>query len=352
MVQQGEQPDLETIRQAFGIAHWTEQEVFPVGGGSALILLEVEGRRYLLRERPEVPAQRGSEHACTFGRYLAGQGIPIAACYLSSRGESYVTCAGGEFELLEWSEGEPFASEDTREKTWISAAGELLARLHQASQHYPGEPLCWPTEVQAGGLTQGWLHFAHMRAQQCEIPALAAAFSILIDAWETALPAAMMAIGTGGQLPAFHIHGDYSPLHLRFSPHGVCQVLGLEASRWEKRLLEVACAVFSFAGLHWGRAGDLARPLAPRGLDPERASLFLHSYGAIFPPLPGEAERLVDALTLLAPILSANGPLEDLFYDAIPAEGVWAEDALARLAWAAALPNWLERARGAFAQMW
>jgi Ser/Thr protein kinase RdoA (MazF antagonist) len=348
----GERPDLEAVLQAFGIEHWTDPGVTLSDGEPGLLLLEVQGRRYLLRERPEVPAERGSEHAYTFGRYLAGQGIPVAACYLSPRGEPSVTCGEGEFELLEWSQGQPFASDDAREKTWISAAGELLARLHQASLHYRGQPLHWPAEVQAGGLTQGWLQFAYARAEQYEHPALAAAFSALIGAWEAALPAAMMAIGTGGQLPALHIHGDYSPLHLRFGPCGVCQVLGLEASRWEKRLLDVAGAVFSFAGLHWGGAGDLARPLAPRGLDPERASLFLRSYGAIFPPQPGEAERLVDALTLLAPILSANGPLEDLFYEAVPTEGEWAQDALARLAWAAALPDWLARARSALAQMW
>lgn len=348
--QHGAEPDLQVILQAFGIEHWTD--LGAPAGEAGLHLLNVEGRRYLLRQRPEVPVPRGSEHAAAFGRYLADQGLPIATCYLSPRGEPSVTCSGGEFELLEWGEGEPFASNAACEKVWISAAGEVLARLHQASQHYPGEPLHWPPEVQAGGLARGWLQFAQTRAEQCELPALAAGFSTLIDALEAALPAAMMAIGTGRQLPALHIHGDYSPLHLRFVPQGVSQILGLEASRWEKRLLEVASGVFSFAGLHWGGADGLSRPLAPRGLDPERASLFLHSYGAIFPPVPGEAERLVDALTVLAPILSANGPLEDLFYEDVHTEGRWAEDALARLAWAAALPGWLQRARGALAELW
>lgn len=347
-------PDLEAILRAFGIDHWTDRPLPQRTGGetSGLTLIEVEGRCYLLRERPEVPAERGSEHVYAFGRYLAGQGIPVAAFYPSPRGEPYVNYGAGQFELQEWSADEPFTSHGAREKNWIRAAGQLLGQLHQASLHYPGAPLRWPAEAQAGGLAQGWLHFARARAQRCELPALAAAFSTLIRTWEAALPAAMMAIGTGERLPEFHIHGDYSPLHLRFGTGGIRQVLGLEASRWELRLLEVACGVFSFAGLRWDDTGDLARPLAPRGLDPERAALFLHSYGAVYPPQPGEAARLVDALTLLAPILSANGPLEDLFYEAASTEEPLAEDALARLAWAAALPGWLARARSAFAQMW
>jgi Ser/Thr protein kinase RdoA (MazF antagonist) len=349
-----EWPDLATILQAFGVEHWTHLDLPERSPGmdGALARIAIAGRPYLLRERPEVPAAQGNEHVYAFGRYLAGQGLSIAACYLSPQGEPYVNCGGGAFELQEWSEDAVFASGDGREKVWISGAGELLGRLHQASLHYQGPPLRWPAEAQAGALTQGWLQFASARAQLCALPALAAAFSTLIATWEAALPAAMMAIGTGERLPELHIHGDYSPLHLRFGPAGICQILGLEASRWEKRLLEVACGVFCFAGLRWGPMSDLARPLAPRGLDPERAALFLRSYGAVYPPQPGEAARLVDALTLLAPILSANGPLEDLFYESMPAQEPQAEDALARLAWATGLPGWLARARSALAQMW
>ncbi len=162
----------------------------------------------------------------------------------------------------------------------------------------------------------------------------------------------MMAIGTGRDLPEFHIHGDYSALNLRFTSRGVSQVLGLEASRWEKRLLEVAYGVFYFAGLAWHSESDLTMPLVRRGLDPERASLFLRGYSALYPPVLGEAALLVDALTLVAPIITANGPLEDIFYGSDNVEGTLIEDTLERLAWAAALPGWLVRVRRSFAEMW
>jgi hypothetical protein len=162
----------------------------------------------------------------------------------------------------------------------------------------------------------------------------------------------MMAIGSGHNLPELHIHGDYSALNLRFSSQDVSQVLGLEASRWEKRLLEVAYGVFYFSGLSWDSTHGLTRPLVRRGLDPERASLFLRSYSARYPSVPGESALLVDALSLVAPIITVNGPLEDIFYGSPHPEEMPIEDALERLAWAAALPGWLAKVRRSFAEMW
>jgi Ser/Thr protein kinase RdoA (MazF antagonist) len=301
--------------------------------------------------RLKAGASEGERHHYAFQRYLMSQGIPIAPLRASVQGEPYVLIGEDAFELQEWSAGELFVSADTREQEWISAAGEMLARLHQAARRYPGPQYRWPSEVQAGGLTQGWLNFARGQAEQCEVYAISAALANLVDAWEAALPAAMMAIGSGRALPEFHIHGDYSALNLRFTSRGVSQVQGLEASRWEKRLLEVAYGLFYFAGLRW-ETGGLTLPLVKRGLDPVRASLFLRAYGAVYPPVPGEAELLVDALTLVAPIITANGPLEDLFYPAGQLEDLPLEDVLERLAWASALPNWLTRVRRSFAEMW
>lgn len=345
--------DLHEIMRAFGVETWTNLGPLADPQHATLqILVEAEGRRYVLKERVESLADEESAHRYAFQHYLAEYGIPIVPFHQTPQGESFVTLDEETFELQAWVEGEPFASYATHERAQIIAAGELLGRLHLAARHYAGPQHRWPSEVQAGGLTQGWLNFARARAEQCEIYALSAALSTLVDAWEAALPAAMMAIGTGRDLPELHIHGDYSPLNLRFLANRVSAVLGLEASRWEKRLLEVAYAVFSFAGLDWRSADGLTRPLVKRGLEPERASLFLQRYGSVYPPVPGEAALLVDALTLVAPILTVNGPLEDIFYTAESAESLPIEDALERLAWATALPAWLTRVRSSFAEMW
>jgi Ser/Thr protein kinase RdoA (MazF antagonist) len=346
--------DLNEVMRAFGIETWTNCGPLANASGeeSLQLLVEVEGKRYVLRERPEGLIEQAGGHHYAFQRYLLSQGIPVAPLRETPQGEPYATLGEDAFELQEWIEGELFATADAREQDWISAAGEMLGRIHQSSLRYPSAQYRWPSEVQAGGLTQGWLNFARGQAEQCEIYAISAALSNLVDAWEAALPAAMMTIGTGRGLPELHIHGDYSALNLRFTTRGISQVLGLEASRWEKRLLEVAYGVFYFAGLRWEREGGLTLPLVKRGLDPIRAGLFLHAYSAIYPPVPGEAELLVDALTLVAPIITANGPLEDLFYGSEHLEDLLLEDVLERLSWAAALPSWLAKVRRSFAEMW
>jgi Ser/Thr protein kinase RdoA (MazF antagonist) len=345
--------DLHEILRAFGVETWTNLGVLENPHSEQLqVLVEIEGRRYLLKERQETLAEQANMHRYAFQLHLAGQGIPVAPFKLTPQGEPFVTLGEENFELLEWNEGEGFDSAHARERAWIAAAGEMLGRLHRAAQSYPGPEYRWPSEVQAGGLTQGWLNFARGQAEQCEVYAIASAISTMVEAWETALPAAMMAIGTGRDLPEFHIHGDYSALNLRFNARGVSEVLGLEASRWEKRLLEVAYGVFSFAGLQWHADSGLTRPLVRRGLDPERASLFLKSYSALFPAVPGEAVLLVDALTLVAPIITINGPLEDIFYAPENYEEMPVEDALERLAWATVLPTWLVKVRRSFAEVW
>jgi len=346
--------DLNEVMRAFGIETWTNCGPLANAAGeeSLQLLVEVEGKRYVLRERPEGLIEQAGGHHYAFQRYLLSQGIPVAPLRETPQGEPYATLGEDTFELQEWIEGELFATADAHEQDWISAAGEMLGRIHQSSLRYPGAQYRWPSEVQAGGLTQGWLNFARGQAEQCEIYAISAALANLVDAWEAALPAAMMTIGTGRGLPELHIHGDYSALNLRFTARGISQVLGLEASRWEKRLLEVAYGVFYFAGLRWEREGGLTLPLVKRGLDPIRAGLFLRAYSAIYPPVPGEAELLVDALTLVAPIITANGPLEDLFYGSEHLEDLLLEDVLERLSWAAALPSWLAKVRHSFAEMW
>lgn len=345
--------DLNEIMRAFGVETWANLGPLEHPQHELLqVLVEIEGRRYLLKERVESLAGEEHAHCYAFQRYLAGQGIPVAPFWQTPEGASSVTLGEETFELQVWVEGELFDSRAPHERAWISAAGEMLGRMHRASRNYSGPHYRWPSEVQAGALTQGWLNFARARAEQCEVHALSAALSNLVDAWEAALPAAMMAIGTGRNLPECHIHGDYSALNLRFTPDGISAVLGLEASRWEKRLLEVAYAVFSFAGLSWRADNDLTHPLVKRGLEPGRASLFLQNYSAIYPPVPGEAALLVDALTLVAPIITANGPLEDIFYATDNIEDMPIEDVLERLAWATSLPAWLMKVRRPFAEMW
>jgi Ser/Thr protein kinase RdoA (MazF antagonist) len=348
--------DLKEIMQAFGVSEWTN--LGPVVSPQNRFfseLVEIQGDRYLLRERlPGLAGEEDDDHRYRFQRFLQQTAIPIPPLWLTPQGKAVVKIGEDQFELQQWANGELFSTTDRRSLEWVAAAASMLGQLHQASRRYPGLIHRWPTEVQAGGLVQGWLNLARSKAEQTEIQAVAAALSNWVDHWEAALPAAMMAIGATRGLPEFHIHGDYHALNLRFDSqsHGVNAVLGLEASRWEKRILELAYSLFYFSALEWQADSTFTRPLVKRGFEPERAHRFLQAYGAVYPPVPGEAALLVDALMLVAPIATVNGPLEDIFFSQEGVEEPLIDDVMERLAWASSLPGWLGRVRRSLAEMW
>ena len=348
--------DLNEVMQAFGVPTWENLgPAEPSFTHGLNLLVEIQGERYVLRERPEGMVKEDLSHRYDFRRYLQQGGIPIPALLLTSRGEPYVTSGEDVFELQQWAGGEFYNTANPRSLDWVSAAGTMLGRIHQLSQRYSGHAHHWPSEVHMGSQVQGWLQLIRAKAEQDNLYAINSALSSWVEAWENVLPKAMMSIGSHHGLPEFHIHGDYHALNLRFGTFGVTTVMGLEASHWEKRIFEVAYALFYFSALAWDGASGRTQPLVKRGFDPERARLFLQAYGELCPPLNDEAEVLADALMLISPIATINGPLEELFYaddTQSVADPAFADDTLERLNWAVALPAWLGRVRRSLADMW
>lgn len=345
--------DLQEIMQAFGVSEWSN--LGPVASSHAellSLLVEIQGQQYILQERQEGLAEEDSHHRYRFQRFLREAGIPVPPLWLTPQGEPVVSMGEDSFELQQWIEGERFNTADSRRLEWVAAAGSTLGKIHQTSRRYSGPQHRWPVEVQPGGLVQGWLNLARNKAEESGIEAITAALSQWVDQWEAVLPASMMAIGSVRGLPEFHIHGDYHALNLRFGPQSVNAVLGLDASRWEKRIIELAYGLFYFSALEWRSASNFTRPLMKRGLEPELARTFLQAYGAIYPPVPGEAAVLVDALALIAPIATINGPLEDIFFTPEGVEELLIDDVMERLSWASSLPAWLNRVRRSLPEMW
>jgi Ser/Thr protein kinase RdoA (MazF antagonist) len=349
----GDLLDLNEIMQAYGVAEW--RNLGPVTSshsGLLSILVEIEGKHYILKERLEGLAEEDSQHRYRFQNFLRQSGIPVPPFWLTPQGEPVVSIGDDSFELQQWIDGESFSTADPRSLAWVTAAGSMLGQIHQASLNYPGPEHHWPAAVQPGGLVQGWLNLARNKAEETRIEAIAAALAHWVEQWEAVLPAAMMAIGSVRGLPEFHIHGDYHALNLRFGPRGVNAVLGLDASRWEKRIIELAYSLFYFSALEWHPDSNLTHPLVKRGLEPERARTFLQAYGAIYPAVPSEAVVLVDALMLIAPIATVNGPLEDIFFTQEGTEESLIDDVMERLSWASSLPGWLNRVRRSLPEMW
>jgi Ser/Thr protein kinase RdoA (MazF antagonist) len=349
----GDLLDLNEIMRAFGVVEWSNLGTVASSRAAPLnMLVETAGQRYILKERPEGLAEEDSHHRYRFQDFLRKAGIPVPPLWLTPRGEPVVSIGDDSFELQQWIDGERFSTSNPRCLEWMSAAGSMLGQIHQASRGYPGPEHHWPAEVQAGGLVQGWLNLARSKSEETRVEAIVAALSHWVEQWDAELPAAMMAIGSVRGLPEFHIHGDYHALNLRFGPQGVNAVLGLDASRWEKRIIELAYGLFYFSALEWRPDSNFTRPLVKRGLEPERARTFLQAYGAIYPPVPNEAAVLVDALLLIAPIAIINGPLEDIFFTQEGMEESLIDDVLERLSWASSLPGWLNRVRRSLAEMW
>ena len=345
--------DLNEVMQAFGVSEW--KNLGPVEappGDSLSLLVEIQGERYVLKERVEGLIEEDSNHRYTFRSFLRQAGIPIPSLWLTPQGEPAVVAGDDYFELEQEAEGERFSTASPRSLEWVGAAGAMLARIHQASSRYAGPVHRWPSEAHAGGVVQGYLNLARSRAEESEIAAVTAALSNWCDAWEAVLPSAMVSIGSVRALPEFHIHGDYHALNLRFGSRRVTGVLNWEASRWEKRIIELAYGLFYFSALEWQSNSTMTRLLVKRGLDPERAQRFLESYGAIYPPVPREASILGDALTLVSPIATINGPLEDIFFTPHNIDDRLIDDVMERLAWATSLPGWLGRVRRSLGEMW
>jgi Ser/Thr protein kinase RdoA (MazF antagonist) len=346
--------DLNEIMQAFGVTAWKNLGPTDLSHDTGLsLLVEIQEQRYVLRERPEGWLGEDISHRYAFQQYLQQAAIPIPSFWLSTRGEPYVAVGEDAFELQRLPAGEQFASADPRSLDRIAFAGSMLAHIHQASQHYTGPQHRWPTEAHPGGIVQGYLNLARSRAEEHSVQAIAAALNNWAEEWEAVLPSAMMSIGAGNHsLPELHIHGDYHALNVRFGSAGVSAVTGLEASRWEKRIFEVANGLFNFSALSWLPGSETPSQLVKRGFDPERAQRFLHAYAEVYVPGRGEAALLADACMLVTPIASANGPLEDLFYTQGELSIEVIDEVLERLNWATALPAWLKRVRHALTEMW
>ena len=346
--------DLNEVMKAFGVSQW--QNLGPVESASPSSLslqVEIEDQRYILRERPEGIIGEDLNFRYDFQHYLQQAGIPVPSFHLTPQGEPMVKVGEDYFELQQQIGGELFSTANPRSLDWVASAGSMLGRIHQASRHYTGHQHRWPPEAHIGAVVQGYLNLVRTRADGSPIQAVSSALSNCADQWETVLPSAMMAIGAGQNLPEFHIHGDYHALNLRFGPFGVSAVTGLEAARWEKRIFELAYALFYFSALAWLPGSTSTPPLVKRGFEPERARSFLHAYSEYYPPVQGEATLLTDALQIVAPIVAVNGPLEDLFY-AVPIEedSALIDDVMEHLSWAALLPSWLNLLRRSIPEMW
>ncbi len=312
-----------------------------------------------------------------FMRYLTEQGLPVPALLSRPDGSTYAMApivpltdpqqASGFTYVLEnviyeaqsYIPGRRFVTDGPAEDAYLTAAAQTLAQLHRASFDYPGPAYAWPDERGALALAQVYLrriaeasHASHLaRPIATGLRRLARVGS----RWTTEAAANLEAHTA---LPRLHVHGDYQPHNLAFEADHVCAIYDFDAMRWDWRLLELAYALFTFTGLRW--EDDVALPtpaptppLVARGLDADRARMFLATYGQIAPPHPGEAELLCDALLLALPVIFANAVAQDLITVEGEAQVIHApRECREHLEWAETFPAWIAENRALLRDAW
>src|SRR5579872_3266063 len=213
--------DLNEVMRSFGVDGWHNLgPTEPAQNEILSLLVEIQGQRYVLKERVEGLVNEDTSHRYEFRQFLKQSGIPIPSLWQTPARQPTVSIGEDFFELEEWVDGEQFSTASPHSLAWVSAAGDMLGRIHQASRRYPGKEHRWPSEAHIGGVVQSYLNLAYGKAEASElseIRALSVALTNWCDQWAAILPAAMVSIGATRGLPEFHIHGDYHALNLRFA---------------------------------------------------------------------------------------------------------------------------------------
>lgn len=368
--------DLSAVREeatrvlaAWGMTPTEIQAVGVVPGMAGTILrpvVELRGRRYLLRRQPPGLTAADLRFRHAFMDHLARAGLPVPSLLARPDGATCTITENGVYEAQEWLDGEPFASEGAAGSAQIEAAGRTLGRLHQASAGFQWQPHVWPEERSGDGLAKSYIALIRQAAEHTSASdAVANGLARIADACDERREAAMSALTIEPAPPQLHIHGDYQAHNLRFGPArpvAVSALYDFDAARWDTRLLELAYSLLYFTGVRWDDPASPTPPLVDDGLDILSAHRYLGAYGREAPPAEDEAPLLSDALALVFPIVFVNGVAEDLIFpdDFEDAEvsandgaaGIDDEETLARLHWADTFWLWLDRYRDALAQAW
>src|SRR5947199_1676458 len=130
------------VMQAFGVSEWKNLGLAgppesPPGDGQSL-LVEIQGERYVLKERVEGLIEDDSNHRYVFRHFLQQAGIPIPSLWLTPQGEPAVVVDDDYFELEQEARGERFSTANSRSLEWVGTVGAMIVLIHTVSSCYHG----------------------------------------------------------------------------------------------------------------------------------------------------------------------------------------------------------------------
>ncbi len=316
-------------------------------------IIEIAGERYVLRRQPPDLTENDTFFRHTFMRYLREQGIPVPPLLARPDGRTYAVLPDGIYELQGWLDGRRYVSGGPDSDDDLEAAARTLGQFHQASAGFQWQPHVWSEERSGPAIAQAYIELIQQRAESGVLaPAIAAGLTRTAAQCRERLDIAVEALDVQPGPPELHIHGDYQAYNLAFGARGVTAIYDFNATRWGRRVDELAYSLLYFTGVRWDDPPTVTPPLTEEGLDVARAQRFLSAYGEEAPPAEGEARLLADALALAFPVAFANGVAEDLTFPEDFTEPPDETDALSRLHWVDTFWLWLDRYRDMLAEVW
>ncbi|MGO8946301.1 MAG: phosphotransferase enzyme family protein [Ktedonobacterales bacterium] len=348
--------DIPEILSLWGLAPGDWREVASVRsslGSIARPVLELEGRRYILRRQPADLTEDDTRFRQAFMRHLRACDLPVPELLLRPDGHAYAIVAEGIYELQQWLEGRRYVTGEPGDNDLLEAAATTLGLLHQTSVDFPWRPQVWPDERSPEAVSYAYIDLIQQQAQGERLPqSIGAGLERVAQGCFSRLEQAITALEEPPRPPELHIHGDYQAHNLAFAQVSVSAIYDFDAAHWARRIDELAYSLLYFAGVRWDESPTVTPPLVDDGLDILRLHRFLGAYGREAPPAEGEARLLADAITLAFPVVFANGVAEDLIFAEDFATEPDVTDALARLQWADSFWLWLDRYRDILREAW
>jgi Ser/Thr protein kinase RdoA (MazF antagonist) len=237
-------------------------------------------------------------------RHLAQVGLPVAPAIKTFDGNRWVRVEGLVYEIYPWVEGEAF---DPTSREQLQAAGDLLARLHQAGESFrprshkdlprlfhPQDRL--PEIAEARALLEEGVSPGAFSAPEA---------ARILDRLEAEARGLLERLPDERYwaLPPAVVHGDYHPANVKFRGEHAgsgAEIVGLFDWDWacrQARLKDVADGILFFAcPRERPLTGDLPSLTQPPLYDADRMRIFREAYEAHLPLTDEERKVLPDML--------------------------------------------------------
>ncbi len=277
----------------------------PCGGtaNAGVAVITQQGQFFLKRRNPRYCRPEAIVHDHHVVKALIRAGLPCPRAIKTIPGSRWLEHEGRIYEMFEFVDGDVV---ETPSGPQLVAAGEMLARLHQATEMLqpPGAKdfgrLWDPVQalellrpflerVNAGRL--GSLAELTPETAQAQLNALASE----LEAVARALPDSAYCA-----LPTAVIHGDWHPANIKFSGDTVTGIFDFDWFDRQPRMVDVADGMLFFCGVrpHVDGPGDIWSLTGTPELQLDRMRAFMQGYGSRIRPAAEELQALPDLMAI------------------------------------------------------